>query len=177
MIDELAKVLRESYVYFNVGGQFGYTTVVAEGMGVAPSNIYVFEGNTFRSRVLGKNCPDDVTIVPEFVGEDEKNTISIDNFVDEHPTPDVVKIDVEGMEFDVLQGMTDTLRDESPILFVEVHDRFLPEYGVSPEDVFEFLEQYGYTLAKANHRAKDEEFVDVDEPLEPSSYLLKTVPE
>jgi FkbM family methyltransferase len=38
------------------------------------------------------------------------------------PPPDFVKIDVEGMELDVLAGMEETLRRHKPRLFIEIHD-------------------------------------------------------
>jgi len=36
-------------------------------------------------------------------------------------TPNFVKIDTEGFEYDVLQGMTQTLRDIRPALYIENH--------------------------------------------------------
>ena len=37
------------------------------------------------------------------------------------PEPDIVKIDVEGVELDVLHGMTETIARRKPRLFVEIH--------------------------------------------------------
>ena len=37
------------------------------------------------------------------------------------PAPDFIKIDVEGLEFDVVQGMQQTLTAHHPALFIEVH--------------------------------------------------------
>jgi FkbM family methyltransferase len=37
------------------------------------------------------------------------------------PAPDFVKIDVEGLELDVLEGMRQTLETKRPMLFVELH--------------------------------------------------------
>ena len=38
------------------------------------------------------------------------------------PKPDVVKIDVEGAELEVIEGMRDTLAELKPVLLCEVHD-------------------------------------------------------
>jgi FkbM family methyltransferase len=37
------------------------------------------------------------------------------------PEPDLVKVDVEGLEYDVLLGMSDTANRKKPALFIEVH--------------------------------------------------------
>jgi FkbM family methyltransferase len=38
------------------------------------------------------------------------------------PPPDVVKIDVEGAELEVIEGMRQTLSDHQPVILCEVHD-------------------------------------------------------
>jgi FkbM family methyltransferase len=38
------------------------------------------------------------------------------------PTPDVIKIDVEGAELDVIEGMQRTLGEHRPVILCEVHD-------------------------------------------------------
>jgi FkbM family methyltransferase len=51
------------------------------------------------------------------------STTSIDDFLAEYPSlaPRVVKIDVEGHEIAVLQGMKRTLADHAPVLLCEMH--------------------------------------------------------
>jgi FkbM family methyltransferase len=49
---------------------------------------------------------------------------SVDEFLmsGAEPTPDVIKIDVEGAELEVIEGMSDTLSRHQPVILCEVHD-------------------------------------------------------
>jgi hypothetical protein len=51
-----------------------------------------------------------------------------------------VKIDVQGMELDVLEGMTGTLRDQHPKLVIELHS------GVDRGRLTELLSTAGYCI-------------------------------
>ena len=66
------------------------------------------------------------------------STMRIDDFVDSSSViPAFVKIDVEGFEYEVLQGMTETLRKFKPKIIMETHSselrrkchRFLTDVG------------------------------------------------
>jgi FkbM family methyltransferase len=51
-----------------------------------------------------------------------KPSITLDDFADYSRThPDFIKIDVEGAERDVLAGMTRILREDRPLIFLELH--------------------------------------------------------
>jgi len=63
------------------------------------------------------------------------NQISAKNL----PEPDFVKIDVEGLEIDVLRGMAQTINDHKPEIFVELH-------GVSECEVVNLLLTYNYRV-------------------------------
>lgn len=58
--------------------------------------------------------------------------------------PDLIKIDVEGSEYDVLVGGERTLIDHRPVLMLETHPRELDRLGSSVEDVVRFLDKRGY---------------------------------
>jgi FkbM family methyltransferase len=58
--------------------------------------------------------------------------------------PTFVKIDVEGAEWFVLQGMDWTLRTYHPRLMLELHPLWQPEPGTL-ERIVELLESHGYT--------------------------------
>lgn len=69
---------------------------------------------------------------------------SIDDLVAAgQPAPTVLKIDVEGAEFDVLRGAAKTIRTHRPHILLATHEAHLP--GVEKE-CKEFLERLGYTL-------------------------------
>ncbi len=73
--------------------------------------------------------------VPVRVGDDEL----------EHVTPKVIKIDVEGFELQVLQGLRKTLARHKPFLITELVDDHLARAGTSTDEIYEYLQDFGYT--------------------------------
>ncbi len=59
-------------------------------------------------------------------------------------SPDVVKIDVEGAELRVLKGATRILREGRTKFLIEVHGGADPKGQKDPEEVFRFMESFGY---------------------------------
>lgn len=51
----------------------------------------------------------------------------------------LMKIDCEGYELKILQGASEVLRRDRPVLLIEVHPQFLPQFGGSVRQVVEFL--------------------------------------
>jgi len=96
-------------------------------------NIKVFQiavsDQTGKSELLlasyaGGAVLKDAGVPPDFSGSTFVETSTIDDFLklqDIRP-PDVVKIDVEGAELHVLNGMVETLRKWSPKFIIEVDD-------------------------------------------------------
>ena len=66
----------------------------------------------------------------------------------EIPAPSVLKIDIEGAEYDALRGAEKLLMGEiatAPrLLFVELHPDFLVDYKVDVETIREFIQSAGY---------------------------------
>ena len=60
-------------------------------------------------------------------------------------TPDIIKIDVEGAEWDVLKGAEQLLIRKCPLLFLSLHPDALVKRKESPEQVLAWLEQRGFT--------------------------------
>ncbi len=68
--------------------------------------------------------------------------------------PAVIKIDVEGAEFEVLKGAEATLLSAHPTLFISVHPAPLAAHGLSEAHILDWLVERGY---RTNVIARDYE--------------------
>lgn len=78
---------------------------------------------------------------------------------EELPEPDVIKIDVEGAEFKVLRGLQQTLTENTPEIYCELHKEQLEEDGASVDEVTEYLTQRGYTIETLYERTSSTKFI------------------
>ena len=78
----------------------------------------------------------DTVEVPVLVGDDALKS-------DPRP-PIFIKIDVEGFERRVLQGLRETLTWDRPLVATEVIARHLAREGCRPSDLFDLMESLGY---------------------------------
>jgi FkbM family methyltransferase len=62
------------------------------------------------------------------------------------PEPDFIKIDVEGLELDVLLGMINTITRCKPRLFIEIHGADVPKKIENARNLVSYLSQYGYSI-------------------------------
>lgn len=75
------------------------------------------------------------------------DAVTLDDFFGgREQMPDVIKIDVEGAETMVLNGMKGILSEVKPKLFVEIHPTKLPGYGSSYAEVAKILMDHGYEI-------------------------------
>lgn len=75
---------------------------------------------------------------------------------------DFIKIDVEGMELDVLQGSEVTIRFYRPVMLIEINRPILALRGSSAELIFEFLTKLDYVIQPSEpHLSLDMENLDV----------------
>lgn len=96
---------------------------------------------------------DNVSVSDEVTGGDGKEPITVpccrlDTYLREHGVErvDVVKVDVEGAEGAVLEGMTETLKAQKPAVIMEVHPDFLQSVSGSPREVLGRLQALGYRI-------------------------------
>ena len=78
----------------------------------------------------------------------EIQTTTLDDIVKENGISkvDLIKIDIEGYEMHALRGAKKILAEFKPPLFIEVGYTRLIKNGTSPNEMFKFLEDFGYTV-------------------------------
>lgn len=59
---------------------------------------------------------------------------------------DFIKVDIEGMEPEFLDGARNTINTHKPIMFIEINRFALARNGYNPETVYDFLRKFGYTF-------------------------------
>lgn len=79
------------------------------------------------------------------------NIIKLDNYVKEHNIAhiDLIKVDVEGFELNVLKGAEGVLKQNHPMLFIELDDRNLKEQGHSAVELVHYIKDLNYTIVHA----------------------------
>lgn len=60
--------------------------------------------------------------------------------------PDLIKIDVDGAEVAALRAASDVLANPELVMFLEVHPKLLPQFGVSISDVDAILQKQGLRI-------------------------------
>lgn len=61
-------------------------------------------------------------------------------------TPNCVKIDIEGYEFEAIKGSSEFLAQHRPVLFLELHLNYLEQRKLGAQDVVELLQKCGYAF-------------------------------
>ncbi len=75
------------------------------------------------------------------------------------PRPTVLKLDIEGAEILALRGASCLLGGETAprLLFLEVHDSFLPGFGSSADEVLTLVRQAGYRSVLYQEKRSDQQ--------------------
>jgi FkbM family methyltransferase len=75
---------------------------------------------------------------------------TVDKFCDAFGlTPGLIKLDVEGAEFEVLRGAARTLRECRPLILMEAHVFAWDGFGYTGKDLERVIREAGYTICDA----------------------------
>jgi len=76
-----------------------------------------------------------------------KDQISLDDFVRRYDVkPQVIKVDVEGSEYNVLKGARETINRCKPIIFLSIHPERLSLLNTSLDDVKNIISSFRYMV-------------------------------
>lgn len=74
-----------------------------------------------------------------------RNQINLDTFCKtESVNPDIIKIDVEGYEYEVLDGAKEIISSSKPVIFLSVHPKQLSKLNSSIEELSKLISQLNY---------------------------------
>lgn len=106
-----------------------------------------------------------------FSGEKiKRQVLTLDQFYHSHQIEfcDVLKIDVEGYEYKVLQGAEQTINRFRPKICIELNEPCLLDTGTSSAEIFSYFKQKKYKLFSISSSGK---MIPTDEPLSNYEYL------
>lgn len=116
--------------------------------------VAVGAGAGSRQLYLARH-PGGATLAPDALPPDLRGSIVVDVVTIDDvvasggcPPPDVVKVDVEGAELDVLEGMADTLRRDRPVVVLEVDAPSQDEAEASGDELSRHLAVAGYRVER-----------------------------
>lgn len=143
------KYVNPGMVVYDIGANAGFYTLLSAILTGSNGKVFAFEPvpqNIFYiKKHLGLNKITNTVVVEKAVsektsklkfdlssnpsmghfsedGEFEVETISLDEFTKQgNPPPDLIKMDIEGAEFDALNGAQEILKTKKPIIFLATH--------------------------------------------------------
>lgn len=171
VLESLIGEISADDVVWDVGGSWGMFTVPLAATGAdvtafepVPDRVDKIERNleangldaTINRFALG-NEQHELTLalsgenpggLTERSGEEVATEVRVGDVVAaDNQSPTVLKIDVEGAEVDVLEGLEETLyRNSCPLVVFKIHKDYLPDFGGKAHDVREILEGAGFRL-------------------------------
>jgi FkbM family methyltransferase len=108
------------------------TSVYNKGLGSEPKKVdmIMVEGNEGMNYMASGDSVEIVTL----------DGMSLDRV-------NFIKIDVEGYELEILKGAIETIKKHKPKMLIEINQMALERMNLKREDIFQFLDEHGYTYA------------------------------
>ena len=108
----------------------------------ASNDISTKSKNKIRSSwVINKSDFEADQMDEEFFGE----IIVLDDFFENLDNLNLLKIDVDGFDYKVLQGCRNLILDHKPIIFIELGEKDLNKNGDSVVDIVNFFDEVNYS--------------------------------
>ena len=182
MLDDIARRTRPGDLVVDVGAYIGNHTVFLAGIAdlrVVAIEPYPSSANILRSNVKRNNLghlvevheiaagtrggfggfvvpdPHNLGMVRVGVGEGPVEIEAVDAIIGHTPVV-AMKIDVEGMELDVLNGSSSTIRSHRPLVYAEVADI------IAERQVRHWMDEHGYSFTREFNETATQLFAPSD---------------
>lgn len=116
----------------------------------------VNQHNAGMNRFISADTQNEIESVETQVSrlDDEVKTLGLTHI-------DIIKIDVEGFEYKVLQGAEESIKKYRPVLFLELVDENLKDHGDTSGDVIKWLKERNYSIFRASNMKSVDETSDL----------------
>lgn len=135
-VPSMRKRLMENISLNTMSNIFVHDVAISNVEGVLP----LFEGPEGHKGISSLRKIDNSTVTIEV------KTRPLDAFGDDLSAVKLIKVDVEGAEQLVLEGMTRVLQNHHPYLVIEVTDNYLSAFGHSATQLASYLTRMGYRM-------------------------------
>ena len=104
---------------------------------VSEEDVYGYLDPYVKNKKLTMQSEIDVTTIDEIVLSENLNLVNL------------LKIDVEGFEYEVLLGCNDALKkNKINKIIIEIHSEFLKSKGINEDLIYTFLKEHGFNIKK-----------------------------
>lgn len=156
------KEIEKGYTVLDLGASIGYYTLLFSRLVGNQGKVYSFESNPNRFHILEENVRMNgyTNAILENKAVSNKNgesiifhhkaqTVTLDSYfqIQEDDNIDFIKIDVEGHEKHVFEGMKEILlkNPQVKILF-EFHPQVLADYETKPQDLLNIIDKMNFQM-------------------------------
>jgi FkbM family methyltransferase len=125
-------------------------TVIPQGLGLNQEQVFYNEDLNYRgngSLYEPQGIPVEILALDQWVAREKLEKI------------DLLKIDVEGMEYDVLRGGKTVLETYQPIIYFETLPIFYETSLHNIKTIYEFLESLGYKIVRPTKPHSEVSFI------------------
>ncbi|WP_336361354.1 FkbM family methyltransferase [Haladaptatus sp. ZSTT2] len=146
VLDLLVNHISPGDTVFDVGSAWGY---FALAISTLDTDVYAFEIDEERVRHIEESAERSDLSVTATAG-----AVGTEILLDEYPTPDVVKMDIEGWEYKALVTAPNLLRAK-PTLIIELHSpdvSLAGSHSAEISEIYTLLEEYGYDITELDKR-------------------------
>lgn len=156
------KEIEKGYTGLDLGASIGYYTLLFSRLVGNQGKVYSFELDPNRFHILEENVRMNgyTNVVLENKAVSNKNgesiifrqktqTVTLDSYfqIQEVDNIDFIKIDVEGHEKHVFEGMKEILRKNPQVkILFEFHPQLLADYETKPQDLLNIIDKMNFQM-------------------------------
>jgi FkbM family methyltransferase len=193
----LKKYVKSGDTIIDVGANIGYYTRIASALTGKKGRVFAFEPMPSAFNLLIANTKNLINVksheiaISDIKGKSRfsiqkygdtsslvtnrpaKSVITVqtntlDNIFQNENKIDLIKIDVEGFEYEVIKGAIKIIQAKSPLLYFEHIDKYTSNRGLTIDDFKALLEPLNYSLGWVNPNFPNSDLITKKE----SSYVV-----